>query len=103
ERDGLVVVEAVDGQDALDVLTRSDTSIDAIVTDLTMPRRDGRSLAAWVAKYRSTVPVIVTSGSHDAAESMVRGQVHAVLRKPYPPSALRDAVRSALATEAAAS
>jgi CheY-like chemotaxis protein len=53
-RDGLRVLEAGDGQDALDVLARE--RVDAVLTDLKMPRMNGLELLAEAARHHPDSP-----------------------------------------------
>jgi CheY-like chemotaxis protein len=66
EREGLTVTEAADGQEALDLLAQN-SSFSLIVTDLEMPRMDGRALLAELRRRPGTaaVPVIVLTASDD--------------------------------------
>lgn len=63
EQNGYTVVAAYDGQQALDRLAT--TEVDLIVTDLTMPRMDGLSLARAIrADARTqTLPIILVTAS----------------------------------------
>ena len=63
EQSGHAVVTAYDGQQALDRLCT--TSVDLIVTDLTMPKMDGLALAREIrgdARF-SGLPIIVVTAS----------------------------------------
>ena len=45
---GYRVLEAMDGEQALDVINESDDSIDLIITDVMMPGMDGHTLVRLV-------------------------------------------------------
>ena len=62
-----VVVEAVDGDDALQKIAESVP--DVVVTDLMMPRRDGFALVAAIKDEHPSIPVILITGrgSEDVA------------------------------------
>ena len=65
ESSGYIVETAVDGIDALDKLRSR--HVDAIITDISMPRMDGNILLSNIRhmeEYAST-PVIVVSGAYD--------------------------------------
>ncbi len=62
ERGPYRVIEAVDGDDALALLDRLDYEIDLLVTDVLMPRVDGRELAMRVARHDPRIPVLLISG-----------------------------------------
>ncbi len=65
ETDGYKVETAVDGIEALDILRNK--HIDAIITDIKMPRMDGMVLLSNVRRMDDyiTTPVIVVSGVYD--------------------------------------
>ena len=57
---GLGVIEAVDAEEALSVL--SSVPIDAVIVDLHMRKlRDGLSVAQYARRHRRTIPVILAS------------------------------------------
>ena len=95
EQDGYDVVEAVDGEDALEKALAC--RADLVLTDQDMPRRDGlsliRSLRA-LPHYRS-VPILMLTAETSAA---MRARGRAVgatgwLLKPLDPKRLLDVVR----------
>src|SRR5690606_12066320 len=59
---GYRVLAARDGVEALEVARRHDGVIDLLLTDLAMPRLDGRQLAMAVAQDRPGIPVLFMSG-----------------------------------------
>src|SRR5262245_18298272 len=63
------LVIAHNGREAIDILEKP--AIDLVGTDLAMPVLDGWRLLAWMAKHRSSVPVIVLTafGSPDVQSS----------------------------------
>jgi PAS domain S-box-containing protein len=85
ERIGFQVLEAKDGEDGLRVAKAHPGHIDVLVTDLMMPRMDGRTLANEVAGTRPDMRVVFTSGYTDDAV-VRRGLVesaHAFVQKPF--------------------
>ncbi|MDZ4716928.1 MAG: response regulator [Roseiflexaceae bacterium] len=84
EQNGYTVVAAYDGQQALDRLAT--TNIDLIVTDLTMPRLDGLSLARIVRsdpRIQSLPIILVTASSKEQDHVRAAGVgVDAFLTKP---------------------
>lgn len=71
-------------------------SLDAVVTDLDMPRVDGYSLIAALRAHprAAGAAVIVTSGSTapDAASQALAAGANAFFPKPYSPAAVRQAL-----------
>ena len=71
------VVEAADGQAALDILAT--TAIDILITDVGLPDITGEALAIQARALQAGIAVVFATGSDHA--SAVRGAT--VLRKPY--------------------
>ena len=82
-RAGYDVVEAADGEEALDLLDH--TPPDLIVMDVVMPKMDGRRLAEEVRRRDATLPLIVVTGleSADNAVEMMRNGVYDFIAKPF--------------------
>jgi len=98
ERQGLRVVEARHGADALLAFDAAGGAVDALVTDLVMPELGGRELVARLRERRPDLPVVVVSGyagAAPAAESGIPGARH--LEKPFEAAALVREVMEALA------
>jgi two-component system cell cycle sensor histidine kinase/response regulator CckA len=85
ERLGYCVLEASNGNDALEVLRGYDGVIDLLVTDVVMPSMGGRELAERLAASHPDARVIYTSGYPD--DALMRAGIKdlrvAFLRKPY--------------------
>ncbi len=81
---GYQVAEAADGQSALDRIADTREPFDLLITDLAMPRMDGRELAARVAAVRPDLPVLYTSGHPDETtrRALVEGE-QPYLQKPF--------------------
>jgi len=89
---GYDVVTAIDGVDAIEVFERLGGAIDALVTDVAMPRMRGDELALRLAERLPRLPVVMMSGY---ASGDVAGQVR-VLEKPVSQAELLRAIREAL-------
>jgi two-component system response regulator AtoC len=92
------VLTAVDGVVAAHVYERHLESIEALVTDLEMPRLSGSSLAEWVHHIRPHLPVIIISGRLEkaVAANLPRGPMISFLGKPFEPNQLEAALQGAL-------
>jgi two-component system chemotaxis response regulator CheY len=94
--------EASNGAEALDVLR--DHWIDLVLCDLSMPVMDGMTLIVRMSENEvmSSVPVIVLASDGGAArvEAIEARGVSAVIRKPFTPEELRDAVIAVMASMA---
>jgi DNA-binding NtrC family response regulator len=95
-RAGYDVVEAADGEEALDLLDH--TPPDLIVMDVVMPKMDGRRLAEEVRKRDAILPLIVVTGleSVDNAVEMMRNGVYDFIAKPFTAERLAASVKKAL-------
>jgi CheY-like chemotaxis protein len=96
---GYRVLRTRNGEEALRVWAAHRDEIDAVVTDLLMPRRGGVAVYRTVHHERADVPVIVMSGFPLIAE-MLEARAEGVvecLQKPVDPEQLADALSRALA------
>jgi len=94
---GITLVEASDGQEALNILKAGDYSFDAMLVDIEMPRMDGYSLATEIKKYNryKNLPLIaVTSrtGKSDRMRGVESGMVE-YITKPYSADYLASVVQ----------
>jgi two-component system cell cycle sensor histidine kinase/response regulator CckA len=84
-RVGFEVLEAHDGEEAIAISKARREHIDVLVTDLMMPKMDGRALANALSVSRPEMRVVFTSGYTDDAV-LRRGLVdsaHAFVQKPF--------------------
>jgi len=99
ERSGYRVLMAVDGEDALSVFRDNQDAIRLIVTDVIMPRKNGREAVEEINKIRSGIPVIFMSGY--SADILTRRGIAEdsvnYLSKPLKPMVLLKKIRSLLA------
>ena len=84
---GINLVEAGDGQEALNILKQGEHNFDAMLIDIEMPRMDGYTLANEIKKYNryKNLPLIaVTSrtGKSDRMRGVESGMVE-YITKPY--------------------
>ncbi len=91
ESAGYEVVEAVDGEAAIEALARDGGDIHVVSLDRSMPGLGGAEVMAWVKRERPALRVIGYSG-HDKAIEGVR----AMLIKPVEPDVLLATVRNVL-------
>ena len=98
QRFGYRVLEAGNGQEALMVARRFDSTIDLLLTDVVMPEMGGRELAQVLKRERPTTRVLYTSGYPDTAglQEEVQEAAVAYLPKPYTPEELAQKVRDVL-------
>ena len=92
EADGWEVLEAADGQAALQLIGEREGRLDLVVTDLNMPRVSGRELAEVVSVFHPGLPVLGITGFLSAVSHDRRLPI---LPKPFSPGSLVQAVRMA--------
>ncbi|GFO66992.1 hypothetical protein GMLC_05710 [Geomonas limicola] len=94
---GFSVIEAVNGQDALEKYRIHAREISLVVADLGMPVMDGYQLIRELKSLRPDLPIVVSSGFGDAevAASIPREQIVGVVCKPYTFEQLREVLRCA--------
>ena len=79
---GYDVVEAVDGDEALDIL-KAGVHVDLVLSDVSMPgSTDGLALLRFVRDNFYKLPVIITSGHLDPDVALAAGAAH-FLAKPF--------------------
>jgi two-component system response regulator ChvI len=92
---GYTVRVAADGVEAERSIAASD-DIDLILTDLKMPRMDGRELLKRVGRTHPRMKMILTSGT-DMTESVIPDRMGVdILPKPFNIHTLAEKVRTAL-------
>ena len=94
---GVTLVEASDGQEALNILKGGDYNFDAMLIDIEMPRMDGYSLATEIKKYNryKNLPLIAVtsrSGKSDRMRGVESGMVE-YITKPYSADYLSSVVQ----------
>jgi two-component system, chemotaxis family, chemotaxis protein CheY len=94
---GFRVVQAVDGQDGLQVLEAHSAEIDVIITDINMPKMDGFGFIENVRKgdeHRAT-PILVLTTESDGSKKDRARQAGATgwIVKPFNPVKLVEAIR----------
>jgi two-component system, cell cycle sensor histidine kinase and response regulator CckA len=99
---GYQVLEACNGEEALELVARRAGKLDLLVTDLVMPRMGGRSLAAKLMASMPELRVLLLSGyTQDLPQAHELSRGVGFLQKPFSPSALTNKVRALLDEESA--
>ncbi len=100
EKSGYDVVEAEDGEKAIEEIKKGENSIllNLIVTDIRMPNMNGIDVINYYQKEWPSVPIIVLTGFPDLemATSMLQHGVSDYLVKPVESDKLRASVAKAL-------
>ena len=76
-------IVACDGQEAMDILKK--TPVNLVITDLIMPRMDGRQLLESVRSFNPNIPVIILTcyGTIDNAVDLLRQGAWDYITKPF--------------------
>lgn len=96
EHEGYEVIEAAQGQEALDMLS-ADPLPNLVVTDLMMPILTGMELIQRIrAELRTaTLPIVVVSGNPEYARTFkASGLVSAIINKPFNAVDLAKGIRA---------
>ena len=94
---GISLVEAGDGQEALNILKSGDHNFDAMLVDIEMPRMDGYSLATEIKKYNKykNLPLIAVTSRTSKSDRMrgVESGMVEYITKPYSADYLASVVQ----------
>ncbi len=95
---GYTVIEAEDGQEAVDIFQRDPDAIDCVLLDHNMPKMDGEEVLIELQKIRSDVRVVLNSGfAEDEMLERFKGSgLAGVLHKPAPKRVLLDKIEQVL-------
>ena len=97
EKDRHHIYEAPNGRLGLQVY--GDSSVDLIITDLTMPEMDGLDMISELTRRFSNVKVIAMTGGLDSGTRLAAARLlgaRLTLQKPFDLDAFLSAVRSEL-------
>ena len=101
EREGYRVVQARDGEQALD--RYRDEHIDLVILDLMLPRLDGLAVCRRLREERSAVPIIMLTARGDEGDKVLGLELGAddYITKPFSIREFRSRVRALLRRAAA--
>jgi len=101
ERMGFVVVTATDGRGAMDLFRDQRKPIDCVIMDLTMPHMDGEEAFREMRRFKSDVPVVLSSGYHEqeVTQRFTGKGLAGFIQKPYTMASLRDVLKAILDQE----
>lgn len=97
-RAGFLPIPSRDGQEAVEVFSRTANTIRLVLLDMTMPRMSALDTLRALRAIRSDIPIVLTSGysESEAAQRFNEDGVAGFLQKPYRAATLYDVVRKAL-------
>jgi nitrogen-specific signal transduction histidine kinase len=105
EDSGYTVIEAAGVEDAIQIAKDPKRRIDLLLTDVVMPRLDGKELANQMAALRPGLKVLYMSGYTDdvIVHRGVLAQGTLLVQKPFTKSTLLQKVREALSSQVVSS
>ncbi len=94
---GYQVIQAHNGQEAIEVAKQNKDSIDLVLLDMTMPVMNGEETMKHLRELSPTLPIIATSGYNEIEALRRFGDgVSGFLQKPYRAVTLAEKVKGAL-------
>lgn len=94
---GYEVLQAANGVEVLDALSRQPDKVRAVITDMMMPQMDGRASISAVLAFCPRLPIIAMSGLMERISlELPRSDRLHLLRKPFTPGQLLSTLRAAL-------
>jgi len=99
---GYEVLEAADGQEAVDLFTEHCDSIDCALLDLSMPKLDGEEAQQALHALRRDLPIVMMSGfsEQETVDRFSDSGVSGCLQKPCSGEVLLGAIRDAISKPA---
>lgn len=99
-KDGYEVVEAQDGEEAIEALQSGDNPlmVDTVLCDIRMPKINGKEAIAYFRSQFPGVPIVVMTGYPDVelAVSLMRQGVRDYLIKPVTKEELLSVIRKSV-------
>jgi two-component system cell cycle sensor histidine kinase/response regulator CckA len=101
EQAGYRTLEAEDGRQAVEILSRPPAHIVLVLSDIRMPNLNGMELEQIIRRRWPTLPVLLMSGTM-TREWVVRVREHSLylLRKPFRSRDLLDSVKELIEPDA---
>lgn len=94
---GYKVISAKDGEEALRVFEMHGEPVDLLLTDIVLPRVNGKKLAEQLGDKQPSLKILLTSGySDEVTGSQDEGEKYNFIQKPYSPKSLARKIRSVL-------
>lgn len=95
---GFTTLQAVDGEEGIEVFRANADAITLVMLDLTMPRLDGEQTYSELRRIRPDVRVVLMSGfnQQEAIARFTGKGLASFVQKPFSLDALRESVKSVL-------
>lgn len=83
KKSGYTVIEAKDGEEAIQLLPEHLDSLDLAILDIVMPKKSGKAVYEEIRKKRINLPILFSTGfSHELLESS-KDELTYLIKKPY--------------------
>src|SRR5262245_6482799 len=97
EAGGFSVEQASSGAQALERLARDNSTIDMVLSDVTMPGMSGIDLSYRIRELYPSIPVAIVSGDVSELERSIIGRADVpFIKKPFHAESLFSAVKEAI-------
>jgi len=98
---GMSTVEASNGEEALQIFQKEKDKIDAVILDMTMPKKAGKQTMMEMMNIKKGIRIIISSGfsRDDRVESMINLGARVFIHKPYTFQKLIEALNEIFITE----
>lgn len=100
KREGYKVIEAEDGEQAIDIIFESKVKFDLVILDVMMPKYDGWFVLERIREF-ATIPVIMLTARSDEYDQLKGFKLGAddYVTKPFSPSVLIARIKNLLKKE----
>lgn len=97
KREGYQVIEAADGEEALDIIFESNQKVDLVILDVMMPKYDGWYVLERIREYLN-LPIVMLTARSDEYDQLKGFKLGAddYVTKPFSPSVLMARVNKLL-------
>lgn len=97
KREGYLVIEAADGEEALDIIFESNQKVDLVILDVMMPKYDGWYVLERIREYLN-LPIVMLTARSDEYDQLKGFKLGAddYVTKPFSPSVLMARVNKLL-------
>ena len=98
-QEGYEVVAAADGEEALEICSRPESGIDAVILDITLPGIDGMETFDRLKEIDDQMKVVIATGDpyRQSVHDLMRRGAAGMLSKPFRPQHLSEVIKQVLA------
>ncbi|MFO7803146.1 MAG: response regulator [Desulfovermiculus sp.] len=95
---GYLVICAQDGFEAVQIFRHKASSIGLVLSDVSMPGKNGWQVLSEIREFRSDIPVILASGYYEGSITPPKQtqEPHTFLLKPFTMAALQETIENVM-------